>query len=94
LPQVGTFLKSSSPIPRTTWSFSRVRNCTRSLSACSGKWRVEVADAQRGGIAQEPDLSIAEINASAWSLKGKFPVGQDPDALMVGKDITERGKDF
>jgi len=27
-------------------------------------------------------------------LKGKFPAGQDPDALMVEKDITERGDDY
>jgi hypothetical protein len=39
-------------------------------------------------------LTIAEIIAFAWSLKGKFPAGQDPDALIVEKDITERGDDY
>ncbi|WP_130930369.1 EscU/YscU/HrcU family type III secretion system export apparatus switch protein [Pseudomonas sp. Sample_24] len=38
--------------------------------------------------------TIAEIIAFAWNLKGKFPAGQDPDAVMVEKDITERGKDY
>jgi hypothetical protein len=27
-------------------------------------------------------------------VKGKFPAGQDPDALMVEKDVTERGDDY
>jgi flagellar biosynthesis protein len=38
--------------------------------------------------------TIAEIIAFAWNLKGKFPAGQDPDAVMVEKDITERGEDY
>jgi flagellar biosynthesis protein len=38
--------------------------------------------------------TIAEIIAFAWNLKGKFPTGQDPDAPMVEKDITERGDDY
>jgi flagellar biosynthesis protein len=32
--------------------------------------------------------------AFAWNLKSQFPAGQDPDALMVEKDITERGDDY
>lgn len=34
--------------------------------------------------------TIAEIIAFAWHLKGKFPVGQDPDALPVERDITPK----
>ncbi|WP_223460013.1 MULTISPECIES: EscU/YscU/HrcU family type III secretion system export apparatus switch protein [unclassified Pseudomonas] len=45
-------------------------------------------------IPQELYRTIAEIIAFAWNLKGKFPAGQDPDALMVEKDITERGDDY
>jgi len=52
--------------------------------------RMELGDS----IPQELYLTIAEIIAFAWSLKGKFPAGQDPDALMVEKDITERGDDY
>ncbi|MNI15040.1 hypothetical protein D3C85_787000 [compost metagenome] len=45
-------------------------------------------------IPQELYLTIAEIIAFAWSLKGKFPVGMGPDALMVEKDVTDRGDDY
>ena len=34
--------------------------------------------------------TIAEIIAFAWHLKGKFPVGQDPDASPVERDITPK----
>jgi flagellar biosynthesis protein len=27
-------------------------------------------------------------------LKGKFPVGYDPDAGPVERDVTERGEDY
>ena len=52
--------------------------------------RMELGDS----IPQELYLTIAEIIAFAWSLKGRFPAGQDADALMVEKDITERGDDY
>ncbi|WP_429385910.1 EscU/YscU/HrcU family type III secretion system export apparatus switch protein [Pseudomonas laurylsulfatiphila] len=52
--------------------------------------RMELGDS----IAQELYLTIAEIIAFAWSLKGKFPAGMGPDALMVKKDITGRGDDY
>ena len=52
--------------------------------------RMELGDS----IPEELYRTIAEIIAFAWSLKGKFPVGQDPDAPMVEKDITERGDDY
>ncbi|MFJ2689816.1 EscU/YscU/HrcU family type III secretion system export apparatus switch protein [Pseudomonas sp. NPDC087336] len=45
-------------------------------------------------IAQELYLTIAEIIAFAWNLKGKFPVGQDPDAVIVERDITGKGDDY
>jgi flagellar biosynthesis protein len=38
--------------------------------------------------------TIAEIIAFAWTLKGKFPAGHDPDAAVVEKDVTERGDDY
>ena len=34
--------------------------------------------------------TIAEIIAFAWHLKGNFPVGQDPDAAPVERDITPK----
>lgn len=52
--------------------------------------RMELGDS----IPQELYLTIAEIIAFAWNLKGKFPAGQDRDAPMVEKDITERGDDY
>ena len=52
--------------------------------------RMELGDS----IPQELYLTIAEIIAFAWNLKGKFPAGQDPDAPMVEKDVTERGDDY
>ncbi|POF41886.1 flagellar biosynthesis protein FlhB [Pseudomonas laurylsulfativorans] len=45
-------------------------------------------------ILQELYLTIAEIIAFAWSLKGKFTAGQNPDGLIAEKDITERGDDY
>ncbi|MNN51744.1 hypothetical protein D3C81_1664030 [compost metagenome] len=45
-------------------------------------------------IPEELYRTIAEIIAFAWNLKGKFPAGQDTDALMVEKDITVRGEDY
>jgi flagellar biosynthesis protein len=48
--------------------------------------RMELGDT----IPQALYLSIAEIIAFAWHLKGKYPVGQDPDAEPVERDITPR----
>ncbi|KJZ45115.1 EscU/YscU/HrcU family type III secretion system export apparatus switch protein [Pseudomonas fluorescens] len=45
-------------------------------------------------IPEELYRTIAEIIAFAWNLKGKFPKGQDPDAPMVEKDVTDRGDDY
>ncbi|MEB2519125.1 flagellar biosynthesis protein FlhB, partial [Pseudomonas sp. YuFO20] len=45
-------------------------------------------------IPQELYLTIAEIIAFAWNLKGKFPEGQDLDAVRVERDISERGDDY
>ncbi|MDU9029311.1 EscU/YscU/HrcU family type III secretion system export apparatus switch protein [Pseudomonas mediterranea] len=45
-------------------------------------------------IPQELYLTIAEIIAFAWTLKGKFPKGFDPHAPSVEKDVTERGEDY
>ncbi|MBX9407515.1 EscU/YscU/HrcU family type III secretion system export apparatus switch protein [Pseudomonas baetica] len=52
--------------------------------------RMELGDS----IPEELYRTIAEIIAFAWHLKGKFPEGQDPEAPMVEKDVTERGDDF
>jgi flagellar biosynthesis protein len=52
--------------------------------------RMELGDS----IPEELYRTIAEIIAFAWNLKGKFPAGQDPDAPMVEKDVTERGDDY
>jgi len=52
--------------------------------------RMELGDS----IPQELYLTIAEIIAFAWNLKGKFPAGMEPDALMVEKDVTDRGDDY
>ena len=52
--------------------------------------RMELGDS----IPQELYLTIAEIIAFAWNLKGKFPAGHIPDAPMVEKDVTERGDDY
>jgi flagellar biosynthesis protein len=46
--------------------------------------RMELGDS----IPQELYLTIAEIIAFAWRLKGKFPVGFDPDPEPVERDIT------
>ncbi|RJX82466.1 EscU/YscU/HrcU family type III secretion system export apparatus switch protein [Pseudomonas sp. LS-2] len=46
--------------------------------------RMELGDS----IPQELYLTIAEIIAFAWHLKGKFPVGFDPDPEPVERDIT------
>jgi len=45
-------------------------------------------------IPQELYLTIAEIIAFAWNLKGKFPVEQDPQLPLQEKDITERGDNY
>ncbi|QFG28735.1 flagellar biosynthesis protein FlhB [Pseudomonas umsongensis] len=52
--------------------------------------RMELGDS----IPQELYLTVAEIIAFAWNLKGKFPVGQDPDGGIVERDITERGDNY
>jgi flagellar biosynthesis protein len=52
--------------------------------------RMELGDS----IPQELYLTIAEIIAFAWNLKGKFPEGQDLDAVRVERDISERGDDY
>ncbi len=39
-------------------------------------------------IPQELYRTLAEIIAFAWQLKGKFPVGFDPDAVPGERDIT------
>lgn len=46
--------------------------------------RMELGDS----IPQELYLTIAEIIAFAWHLKGKYPVGFDPDPQPVERDIT------
>jgi flagellar biosynthesis protein len=48
--------------------------------------RMELGDS----IPEALYLTIAEIIAFAWHLKGKFPVGHDPDAGPVERDITPR----
>ena len=45
-------------------------------------------------IPEELYRTIAEIIAFAWKLKGKFPEGQDPDAGIVERDITDKGDDY
>lgn len=52
--------------------------------------RMELGDS----IPQELYLTIAEIIAFAWHLKGKFPAGHISDAPMLEKDVTERGDDY
>ncbi|MCE6980636.1 EscU/YscU/HrcU family type III secretion system export apparatus switch protein [Pseudomonas frederiksbergensis] len=52
--------------------------------------RMELGDS----IPEELYRTIAEIIAFAWNLKGKFPTGHDPEAVMVEKDITDRGDDY
>ena len=46
--------------------------------------RMELGDS----IPQELYRTLAEIIAFAWQLKGKFPVGFEPDAEPVERDIT------
>lgn len=46
--------------------------------------RMELGDS----IPQALYLTIAEIIAFAWQLKGKFPEGYDPNAGPVERDIT------
>ncbi|WP_095080109.1 EscU/YscU/HrcU family type III secretion system export apparatus switch protein [Pseudomonas sp. Irchel s3h17] len=46
--------------------------------------RMELGDS----IPEELYRTIAEIIAFAWKLKGKFPAGMRPDALMVEHDVT------
>ncbi|WP_454834314.1 EscU/YscU/HrcU family type III secretion system export apparatus switch protein [Pseudomonas lini] len=45
-------------------------------------------------IPEELYRTIAEIIAFAWNLKGKFPEGHDPHAVMLEKDVTDRGDDY
>jgi flagellar biosynthesis protein len=52
--------------------------------------RMELGDS----IPQELYLTIAEIIAFAWSLKGKFPTAIGPQMPLQEKDITERGDDY
>jgi flagellar biosynthesis protein len=52
--------------------------------------RMELGDS----IPQELYLTIAEIIAFAWNLKGKFPAGMGPDAPKVEKDVTDHGDDY
>ena len=49
--------------------------------------RMELGDS----IPEELYRTVAEIIAFAWTLKGKFPVGYDPDAGPVERDVTESG---
>ncbi|WP_268800330.1 EscU/YscU/HrcU family type III secretion system export apparatus switch protein [Pseudomonas huanghezhanensis] len=48
--------------------------------------RMELGDS----IPEALYLTIAEIIAFAWHLKGKFPAEHDPDAGPVERDITPR----
>ena len=48
--------------------------------------RMELGDS----IPQELYLTLAEIIAFAWQLKGKFPSGFDPNAEPQERDITPR----
>lgn len=48
--------------------------------------RLELGDS----IPQALYLSIAEIIAFAWHLKGKYPVGRGPDDPPIEKDITPK----
>jgi flagellar biosynthesis protein len=52
--------------------------------------RMELGDS----IPQELYLTIAEIIAFAWNLKGKFPVGQGPATEVMEKDVTDYGDDY
>lgn len=45
-------------------------------------------------IPEELYRTIAEIIAFAWNLKGKFPEGHDPEAVILEKDVTDRGDDY
>ena len=47
--------------------------------------RLELGDS----IPRELYLTLAEIIAFAWQLKGKFPVGFDPDAGTRERDRTD-----
>jgi flagellar biosynthesis protein len=46
--------------------------------------RLELGDS----IPQELYLTIAEIIAFAWNLKGKYPQGFDPSPAPIERDIT------
>ena len=52
--------------------------------------RMELGDS----IPEELYRTIAEIIAFAWTLKGKFPEGYDPNAEPEERDVTERGDDY
>lgn len=52
--------------------------------------RMELGDS----IPEELYRTIAEIIAFAWNLKGKFPQGQDLEAAVGEKDVSDRGDYF
>ncbi|KAF1030469.1 MAG: Flagellar biosynthetic protein FlhB [Pseudomonas sp.] len=52
--------------------------------------RMELGDS----IPQELYRTVAEIIAFAWTLKGKFPAGFDPEAAPVERDVTGLGEDY
>lgn len=52
--------------------------------------RMELGDS----IPEELYRTIAEIIAFAWTLKGKFPAGYDPNAEPMERDVTARGDDY
>lgn len=52
--------------------------------------RMELGDS----IPEELYRTIAEIIAFAWTLKGNFPAGYDPNAEPMERDVTARGDDY
>ncbi|QQZ43684.1 EscU/YscU/HrcU family type III secretion system export apparatus switch protein [Pseudomonas sp. SK3(2021)] len=52
--------------------------------------RMELGDS----IPEELYRTIAEIIAFAWSLKGKFPAGHEPQEAALEKDVTDCGDDY
>lgn len=52
--------------------------------------RMELGDS----IPEELYRTIAEIIAFAWTIKGKFPAGYDPNAEPMERDVTARGDDY
>jgi flagellar biosynthesis protein len=78
--------------PKKSCASPAIAKCqsTKTPSWCGLLARMELGDS----IPEELYRTIAEIIAFAWNLKGKFPEGQDPNAPMVEKDITDRGDDY